>query len=50
MHLLACPDHLVVTQRPGKDLLNRVIDSGLPVVNLIAIPELSNQVVARADA
>jgi GDP-mannose 6-dehydrogenase len=46
--LLTWADHLVVTQKPDAQLLKRVLDSGLPVVNLVGIPELSNR--AALDA
>ena len=42
-NLLAWADHLVITQKPGRTVLKRVIDSGLPVINLIGLPELSNR-------
>lgn len=47
--LLAWADYLVITQKPTREVLTRLVDCGLPVVNLVGLPELSNQAV-RAEA
>jgi hypothetical protein len=45
--LLAWADHLVITQKAADSVMKLVIDSELPAVNLIGLPELSNRTVVN---
>lgn len=47
-NLLAWADHLVITQKPAGDVLKLITESGLPVLNLVGVPELSNPAAVRA--